>query len=288
MGFTSMSHPVTSLQTIRVGHSPDPDDAFMFYAIAYGKVPTEGFAFQDVIEDIESLNQRALHSELEVTAVSAHTLGLVSDQYALMRCGACIGEGYGPVLIATRPLTKKELVGTRIAIPGRLTTAALVLKLFEPRLEHVVVPFDQIPAAVKRGEVDAGLVIHECQVTYAAEGLVKVVDMGEWWADETGGLPLPLGVDCIRKDLGPDATREIAAILKDSIRYALDHREEALEYALRFGRGIGRDLADRFVGMYVNDLTLDYGKRGREGLDELFRRARDRGLIKGPVHIDEV
>lgn len=284
----SMIQPAASLKTIRVGHSPDPDDAFMFYAIARGRVPTEPFCFKDVVEDIESLNQRALKAELEVTAISAHALARVWDRYALMRCGASMGDRYGPVLVSTRPLQPGSLNGQRVAVPGELTTAALVLKLFKPGLKQVVVPFDEIPAAVKRGAVDLGLVIHESQVTYKSEGLHKVMDLGEWWAQETEGLPLPLGVDVIRKDLGPSAMREIALILKESIAYALDHRDEALEYALQFARGIGRGLADRFVGMYVNGMTLDFGRRGREGLDELFRRACERGLLEDPVRIDEI
>ena len=264
---------------IRVGHSPDPDDAFMFYAIAHDKINTEGIKFSHVIEDIESLNKRAFKSELEVTAVSAFAFFEVADKYALMACGASIGENYGPILVAKNSMYAKELKGKKIAVPGLHTTAYLTLKLFLPDFEAVVVPFDKILEAVEKGDVDAGLIIHEGQLTYAALGFKKVVDLGEWFYEMTK-LPLPLGVDVIRKNLGRDVMRKTTRILKDSIVYGLKHREEALKYALKFGRGIETKTADEFVGMYVNDYTVDMGRRGKEGLVMLHKFAIDAGLVK--------
>ncbi|MBI3316297.1 MAG: ABC transporter substrate-binding protein [Candidatus Omnitrophica bacterium] len=264
---------------IRVGHSPDPDDAFMFYAIAHEKIKTDGITFSHVIEDIESLNRRAMKAELEVTAVSAFLFFEVADRYALMPCGASIGENYGPVLIAKRSIYPKELAGKKIAVPGLHTTAYLALKLFLPDFKEVVVPFDQIPAAVESGQVDAGLIIHEGQLTYAKLGFKKVADLGEWFYEMTK-LPLPLGVDVIRKNLGKDVMRKVTKLLKNSIEYGLKHRTEALRYALKFGRGIEEKTADVFVGMYVNDATVDMGKKGREGLKTLHRAALGSGLLK--------
>jgi len=278
-------------QTIlRLGHSPDPDDAFMFYALAREKIPTGAYRFEHVLEDIQTLNQRALRGELEITAISIHAYPHVADKYALTSCGSSMGDGYGPMVVAARPLELAELPGRRIAIPGRLTTAFLALQLCLGRgrergtndaaaaFEFVVVPFDQILRCVADGQADAGLVIHEGQLTYGQLGLHLVVDLGAWWKQQTG-LPLPLGGNCIRKDLGASAMRQITAILTRSIQYALEHRDEAVEYALQFGRDLDRPLADRFVGMYVNQWTLDYGAVGRRAIATLLERGAAAGLV---------
>ncbi len=263
---------------ITVAHSPDADDAFMFYALAQGKVGHPDLEFFHVLEDIQTLNDRARRGVYEVTAVSFHAYAYLADRYALLPHGASMGDGYGPMIVARRPMRPEELRGLRIAIPGTLTTAALALRLWDPVLQHAVIPFDQIPDAVVVGTVDAGLLIHEGQVTYASLGLHKVVDLGEWWMGETG-LPLPLGGNVIRKDLGVDLMRRISRLIRDSIQYALTHREEALDYAVQFGRDMDRGLADRFVGMYVNDLTLDYGERGRAAVRRLLALGHERGII---------
>ncbi|MGH7198208.1 MAG: MqnA/MqnD/SBP family protein [Candidatus Omnitrophota bacterium] len=272
---------------IRVGHSPDPDDAFMFYAIAHEKIKTDGITFSHVIEDIESLNKRALKAELEVTAVSAFTYFEVADKYALMPCGASIGDNYGPIVVARESIYPKELAGRKIAVPGLHTTAYLTLKMFLPDFKEVVMPFDKILDAVARGEVDGGLIIHEGQLTYPGYGFKKVVDLGEWFYEMTK-LPLPLGVDVIRKNLGRDVMRKVTKLLRVSIEYGLDHRQEALEYAMKFGRGIQAETADRFVGMYVNDYTVDMGKKGKEGLRLLHEAALERGLLKQDHKIEFV
>jgi 1,4-dihydroxy-6-naphthoate synthase len=264
---------------IRVGHSPDPDDAFMFYAIAHDKIKTDGIKFSHVIEDIESLNRRAFKAELEVTAVSASAFFQVADKYALMPCGSSIGDNYGPVLVSKKSIYSKELKGKKIAVPGIHTTAYLALKLFLPDFEEVVIPFDKILEAVEKGEVDAGLIIHEGQLTYSRLGFKKVVDLGEWFYEMTK-LPLPLGVDVIRKNLGRDVMRKVTKLLKTSIEYGLKHRPEALEYSLKFGRGIESQTADEFVGMYVNDYTVDMGRKGKEGLMTLQKAAFEHGLLK--------
>ncbi len=265
---------------IRVGHSPDPDDAFMFYALAHDKIRTDGITFSHVIEDIESLNKRAFKAELEVTAVSAFTYFQIADKYMLMPCGASIGDNYGPVLVAMRSVYPKELEGKKIAVPGLNTTAYLALRLFLPNFKEVVLPFDKILDAVKSGEVDAGLIIHEGQLTYEKLGFKKVADLGEWFYQMTK-LPLPLGVDVIRKNLGRDVIRKVTKLLKTSIEYSLNNRREALEYAMRFGRGIETATADEFVGMYVNDYTVDMGKKGKDGLLALQRAAQDHGFLPG-------
>ena len=272
---------------IRVGHSPDPDDAFMFYAIAHNKIKTDGITFSHVIEDIESLNRRAFKSELEVTAVSAFAFFQIADKYALMPCGASIGENYGPILVAKRSMYPKELEGKKIAVPGLHTTAYLALKIFLPKFQEVVVPFDQILAAVEKGEVDAGLIIHEGQLTYEKLGFKKVADLGEWFYEMTK-LPLPLGVDVIRKNLGKDVLRKVTKLLKNSIEYGLENREEALKYAMKYGRGIEESTNDRFVGMYVNHYTVDMGRKGKDGLLTLQRAAIDAGLLKNPAPIEFV
>ncbi|HSD51855.1 MAG TPA: MqnA/MqnD/SBP family protein [Candidatus Methylomirabilis sp.] len=263
---------------IMVAHSPDADDAFMFYALAQGKIGHPDLEFIHVLEDIQTLNDRARRGQYEVTAVSFHAYAYLADRYALLPHGASMGDGYGPMIVARRRMRPDELRGQRIAVPGILTTAVLALQLWNPGLEQVVIPFDQIPDAVALGTVDAGLLIHEGQVTYASLGLHKVVDLGEWWTGETG-LPLPLGGNVIRKDLGLDLMRRISRLLRESIRYSLDHRDEALAYAMQFGRTMDRGLADRFVGMYVNDLTLEYGERGRVAVRRLLALGYERGLI---------
>lgn len=272
---------------IRAGHSPDPDDAFMFYAIAHNKIKTDGITFSHVIEDIERLNKRAFRAELEVTALSAFTFFQVADKYALMPCGASIGDNYGPIVIAKKSLYPKELEGKKIAVPGLNTTAYLALKLFLPKINPVVVPFDQILETVEKGEAEAGLVIHEGQLTYKNLGFHKVVDLGEWFY-EMKKLPLPLGVDVVRKNLGRDVMRKVTRLLRLSIEYGLKNRAEALEYALKFGRGIEPRTADTFVGMYVNDYTVDMGRKGKEGLLALHKAALDHGLLKDPAKIEFV
>ena len=263
---------------IRVGHSPDPDDAFMFYAIAHDKIKTDGITFSHVIEDIESLNKRAFKSDLEVTAVSAFTFFQIADKYALMPCGASIGDNYGPLLVSNQSIYPKALEGKKIAVPGLNTTAYLALRLFLPNFKEVVVPFDKILDVVKKGEADAGLIIHEGQLTYEKLGFHKVADLGEWFYEMTK-LPLPLGVDVIRKNLGRDVMRKVTRLLKDSIEYGLKHRDDALAYAMKFGRGIPTDTADQFVGMYVNDYTVDLGPAGEEGLRTLLKLAAQKKLI---------
>lgn len=263
---------------ITVAHSPDSDDAFMFFALAQGKVGDPDLEFVHVLEDIQSLNQRALRGEYEVTAVSFHAYAYIADRYALLPHGASMGDGYGPMVVSREACRPEDLRGKRIAVPGTLTTAALALRLWDPDLQHVVIPFDQIMDAVIARTVDAGLIIHEGQVTYRSLGFHKVVDLGEWWLRETG-LPLPLGGNVIRKDLGPELMRRVSHLLRESIRYGLAHREEALDYAMQFARNTKRWLADRFVGMYVNDLTLDYGERGRAAVRRLLAMGHERGLI---------
>src|SRR3989338_920686 len=250
---------------IRAGHSPDPDDAFMFYAIAHDKIKMDGITFAHVIEDIESLNRRAFQAELEVTALSAFAFFQVADRYALMPCGASIGDNYGPILVSKKSMYSKELAGKKIAVPGLHTTAYLALRLFLPDFKEVVVPFDKILSVVEAGEADGGLLIHEGQLTYEKLGFKKVADLGQWFYEMTK-LPLPLGVDAIRKNLGRDVMRKVTKLLRDSIQYGLKYRAEALQYALKFGRGIAESTADEFVGMYVNDFTVDMGKKGRDGL----------------------
>ena len=270
---------------ITVAHSPDSDDAFMFYGLASGAVRTDGFEVDQVLSDIESLNRAAFEGRYEVTAVSFHAYAHLADRYALLPHGASMGDNYGPIVVA-RPAGATVVKGSKIAIPGTLTTAYLALRLYEPDFEYVVVPFDQIEDFVAQGNADAGLLIHEGQLTYAENGLRKIVDLGEWWSERTGGLPLPLGGNIIRRDLGPDMIRKVSKLLHDSIAYALSHREAAVEYALQFGRGLDRSRTDTFVGMYVNDLTLSYGERGRKGLERLMTDAYDRKLIPQRVPVE--
>ncbi len=260
----------TQRQRIRVGHSPDPDDAFMFHALANGKIDTGRYAFEHELVDIETLNRRAFAGELELTAVSLHAYAYLTDSYILCPCGASMGDGYGPMVITRQPASIDDVRSRTIAVPGTLTTAYLALRMcLGQEFRHVVVPFDQIIEAVERGEyqgqpIEAGLIIHEGQLTYADRGLKLVVDLGQWWMAETG-LPLPLGANALRKDLGSETIRNVNRLLLDSIRYGLDHRDEALAYALQYGRDLDHDKADRFVGMYVNDWTLDFGPRRARG-----------------------
>src|SRR4051812_20518927 len=262
---------------IRIAHSPDSDDAFMFYGLASGHVAANGFELEHVLSDIESLNQAAFKGTYEITAVSFHAYAHLTDRYILLPHGASMGDRYGPVVV-TKMDGPKSLKGVRVAVPGELTTALLTLRLFDPSVEYVVVPFDQIQEKVHTGEVAAGLLIHEGQLTYAEEGLRKLVDLGEWWAERTGGLPLPLGGNVIRRDLGAERMSQLSRLLHDSIAYGLTHRREAIEHAMQFGRGLDRIRTDRFVGMYVNDLTLDYGERGRAAVLRLLGDARTAGL----------
>ena len=276
-----------SSTTIHVAHSPDSDDAFMFYALAEGKIDTEGLTYVHELQDIESLNQRALRGELEVTAVSIHAYAYLSDRYALLPHGASMGDRYGPRLVAREPMTRADVKGKRIAIPGPLTSAYLALRLYEPEFEAVFVPFDQIENAVLENRVDAGLLIHEGQLTYKDHGLHLIADTGEWWHEETG-LPLPLGGNVVRKDLGEEMTRKISRHLHDSIAYGLQHRVGALDHAMRYARGLDRSKADTFVGMYVNDWTLDYGPRGREAVRRFLQRGVDAGIVTHPVTVEFV
>jgi 1,4-dihydroxy-6-naphthoate synthase len=257
---------------IRVGFSADPDDAFMFWGLASGTVDTRGHEFQPVVEDIQTLNRWSLDAKLEVTAMSLATLPRVADRYLLLPHGASMGSGYGPIVVAREPLSIEELRGTEILVPGELTTAYMVLRMVLGEFAHREARFDEILPAVARGDVRAGLLIHEGQLTYRDHGLVKCVDLGEWWLLETG-LPLPLGVNTIRRDLGADTIRDISQILRESIQAALEHREEALDYALGYGRGMDVERGDQFVAMYVNDLTCDYGDEGRQAVHELLARA---------------
>ena len=275
------------MTTIHVAHSPDSDDAFMFYALASGKIDTEGLTYIHELQDIETLNQRAMRGELEITAVSIHAYAYLSDRYALLPHGASMGDRYGPRLVAREALTRADVRGKRVAIPGMLTSAYLALRLCEPNFEPVVTPFDQIEDAVVDGKVDLGLLIHEGQLTFAERGLHLVQDMGEWWFGETG-LPLPLGGNVVRKDLGDDLTRKISRHLRDSIAYGLQHRKGALDHAMQYARGLDRSKADAFVGMYVNDWTLDYGDRGREAVKQFLQRGVDAGIITKPVTVEFV
>jgi 1,4-dihydroxy-6-naphthoate synthase len=276
--------------TIRLGHSPDSDDAFMFYALAEGKLDTGELRYVHELADIETLNQRALRGELEVSAVSIHAYAYLADRYALLASGASMGDGYGPRLVALAPPRgdpRAALRGRRVAVPGLRTTAYLALKLYQPEFEPLVLPFDRIGAAVTSGDAEVGLLIHEGQLTFAAEGFALWQDLGAWWLRETG-LPLPLGGNVVRRDLGPELTAQIARDLRASIEYALAHRAPALEHASRFNRGISAEATDRFVGMYVNQWTVDYGPRGREAVRWLLAQGFERGILPRPVTVEFV
>ena len=273
---------------IHVGHSPDPDDAFMFHALANDKIPTGRYRFSHELQDIETLNHRAFRGELELTAVSLHGYAYVTDKYALCACGASMGDNYGPMVVTRQPMGLGDLRGKKIAIPGTLTTAFLALKLcLGDTFTYEVHPFDEILNIVEAGQADAGLIIHEGQLTFQNQGLHLVVDLGRWWHDDTG-LPLPLGGNAIRRDLGQQGMKEVTSLLKQSIEYGLSHRAEALAHALQYGRDLDRSQADKFVGMYVNDWTLDFGPRGREAVATLLRRAYDARIISKPVDLEFV
>ncbi|HVK12439.1 MAG TPA: MqnA/MqnD/SBP family protein [Gemmataceae bacterium] len=277
-----------SKKLIRVGHSPDPDDAFMFHALANDKIDTGDLQFVHELQDIETLNRRAMNGELEVSAVSIHAYAHLLDKYALLPSGCSMGDKYGPMVVARRPMSVEDLKKVKIAVPGTMTTAFLTLRLLLPGgFEYDVVPFDQIIDAVASGKYEAGLIIHEGQLTFQNQGLHLVVDLGVWWQEKTG-LPLPLGGNVVRRDLGPDLIRRISELLKQSIRYGLDHRQDALQHALQYARDMDVDLADKFVGMYVNDWTLDYGPRGREAVKRLLDEAHKAGIIPEPVAVEFV
>ncbi len=270
---------------ITVAHSPDSDDAFMHYGLASGKVSPDGFEFDQVLADIETLNKAAFQGKYEVSAVSFHAYAYLTDKYLLLPHGSSMGDDYGPIVVA-RTDGPSSTKGIKVAVPGELTTSFMALRIYDPDVDYVVMPFDKIQDAVKNGEVAAGLLIHEGQLTYQDEGLKKIVDLGEWWNERTGGLPLPLGGNVIRRDLGPEVIKKVSRLLHDSIAYALDHRQEALDYALQFGRGLDRAKADRFVGMYVNELTLEYGDRGRKAVRRLFDEAWDKRLIPHKIDVE--
>jgi 1,4-dihydroxy-6-naphthoate synthase len=271
---------------IRVAHSPDSDDAFMFYALAKELIDTGDYRFEHVLSDIETLNQKAFEGTYEVTAVSIHAYAHLDDRYALLSSGASMGDGYGPIVVTRDAATADRLAEGVVAVPGKLTSAALALKMWRPELKTTILPFDAIGPAVLDGTVDAGVVIHEGQLTWQDEGLHNVVDLGVWWQEQSNGLPLPLGGNVVRRDLGEEAITEVSALLRQSIQYSLDHRDAALDYALEYGRGLDRDKADRFVGMYVNELTVDYGQRGRDGVTLFLERAHALGLIPKIPRLD--
>lgn len=282
-----MNKQQTIRRSIRVGHSPDPDDAFMFHALANDKIDTGDLHFVHELQDIETLNRRALRGELELTAVSIHAYAHLLDKYALLPSGCSMGDKYGPMVVARRPMKVDELRKIKIAVPGTMTTAFLTLRLLLGEFAYEVLPFDEIIGAVAAGKYDAGLIIHEGQLTFQNQGLHLVVDLGVWWQEKTG-LPLPLGGNVVRRDLGLDLMHRISEYLKQSIRYALDHRKEALQHALKYARDMDMSLADKFVGMYVNDWTLDYGPRGREAVRRLLTEAHRAGIIPKPVDVEFV
>lgn len=279
----------TPSKLLTLGHSPDPDDAFMFYALAEEKIETHGWHFEHVLQDIQTLNDRALRAELDITAISIHAYPYVAKDYALTSCGSSMGDGYGPIVVTRKPMTLEDLRGATVAIPGERTTAFLALNLLlgAGSFNYTVMMFDEILDAVADGKVEAGLIIHEGQLTYGNQNLHLVVDLGQWWK-ETTGLPLPLGGNCIRRSLGHDAVHEVTRILKRSIEYSLEHRDEAVDHALQYARDMGRDLADKFVGMYVNQWTLDYGDIGRKAVMELLRQGHEAGLLPKVESLDLV
>jgi 1,4-dihydroxy-6-naphthoate synthase len=276
----------TTKQTISVAHSPDSDDAFMFYALATNKIETGNLEFEHVLKDIQTLNEDARKGIYDVTAISFHAYAYVADKYALLPHGASIGDNYGPIVVANEELDPTDLSQVKIAVPGTLTSAFLALSIYNPNFKYEVVPFDQIIEAVTEKRCDAGLLIHEGQLFYQDLGLHKVLDLGEWWHKHTGGLPLPMGGNAIKRDLGPDTIREVSSLLKEGIQYSLDNREDALQYAMQFAREMDPALADRFVAMWVNDLTLDYGERGREAVRRMLTEGHERGIIPHAVTVE--
>jgi len=279
--------PSTDVREITVAHSPDSDDAFMFYGLATNKVRVAGLKFSHTLCDIETLNRMALKGHYDITAISFHAYPYIQDKYALLSSGGSVGEGYGPMVVASKPLTPEQATRRTIAVPGTMTTAYLALKLFDPHVQTEVVPFDEIIPRVTAGKYEAGLIIHEGQLTFAKSGLHKVLDLGEWWRGQTG-LPLPLGGNAIRRELGPELMKSAGAALKQSIQYGLDHRTEALAYAMQFARDLEPQLADKFIGMYVNERTLDYGDEGRSAVEELLRRGYRDGVIPHIAKVDWV
>ncbi|HSI88283.1 MAG TPA: MqnA/MqnD/SBP family protein [Pyrinomonadaceae bacterium] len=284
---TTSAEPSSGVRTISVAHSPDSDDAFMFYGLATHKLETDGLKFEHVLKDIQTLNEDAKNGVYDVTAISFHAYAYVSDKYALLPHGASIGDKYGPIIVANEPRKPEDIRSMKIAVPGELTSAYLALRLYEPNFEHIVVPFDKIIDAVVKGDADAGLLIHEGQLFYKQMGLDKVLDLGEWWHEKTG-LPLPMGGNAIRRDLGEDLMKQVSKHLHSSIVYSMENREDALAYAMQFARDMPPELADRFVAMWVNDLTLDYGERGREGVRRLLDEGVKAGIIPHEVQVDFV
>jgi len=270
-------------QKLTLGHSPDPDDAFMFYGLAKNLVPAHGFEFEHILQDIQTLNERATRGELDITAISIHAYAYVSDKYALLPSGASMGDGYGPMLVAKQKFSQDEIARKKIAVPGTMTSAFLALQLWlgkpAKEFDYLVVPFDRIFEAVRTGQADVGLIIHEGQLTFANEGLVVCEDLGVWWGRENNGLPLPLGGNVIHKRFAPAVRKQISDILTASIQFSLDHRPEAVQHALQYARDMGRDLADKFVGMYVNHWTLDYGEKGRESIRRFLGQGFERGIL---------
>lgn len=268
----------TETKTLTLGHSPDPDDAFMFYAMAEDKIDTRGWKFEHILQDIQTLNERAQREELDISAVSIHAFAYIADKYALLSCGASMGDNYGPMVVAREDIPLADLTAKKIAIPGTMTSAYMALRLAIGDFEYEVVPFDQIMEGVVEGKYEAGLLIHEGQLTYGANGLKLILDLGVWW-NERHGLPLPLGGNVVRRALGEEAIREIAQIMRESIRYSLEHRDVAVKHSMQWGRGLDQALADEFVGMYVNDLTLDYGEAGRKSVELFLTEAAEAGII---------
>ena len=282
-------HPVSrASKDISIAHSPDSDDAFMFYGLATNKIRVPGFKFHHTLTDIETLNQRAIKEAFyDVTAISFHAYPYLQENYALMACGGSVGEGYGPMIVARHPYSQDEIRKVRVAIPGVLTTAYLTLKIFAPEIETVSVPFDRIIPEVLAGNFDAGLIIHEGQLTYSHNGLQKIIDLGQWWREQTG-LPLPLGGNAIKRSLGHETMLTVTQALRDSIQHALDNREAALEYAMQFARDLDTRLADKFVGMYVNERTLNYGEDGKDAIRKLLQMGHERGIIPAAAKIEFV
>ena len=276
----------SAVREIKIAHSPDSDDAFMFYGLATNKVRVPGLKFTHTLTDIETLNHKALNEAFyDVTAISFHAYPYLQDKYAIMSCGGSVGEGYGPMIVANRKFSLDEIKRVQIAVPGELTTAFLTLKLFAPEIETTTVPFDRIIPEILAGNFDAGLIIHEGQLTYSSDGLNKIIDLGQWWREQTG-LPLPLGGNAIKRDLGPELMLTVTNALRESIQHALDHREEALAYAMQFARELDQPTANRFVSMYVNERTLDYGPDGKEAIVKLLEMGHEKGIIPHPVKVD--
>ncbi len=282
---------MAATETFLLGHSPDPDDAFMFYAMAANKIDLRGYRFEHRLEDIETLNQRARRGELHISAISIHAYAYVTDKYALLPCGASMGDGYGPLIVSTgagKEVDPREWLQKKtIAVPGKMTSAFLALQLYLREFKYVVVPFDQIFETVRSGRADAGLIIHEGQLTYARSGFTKIIDLGEWWKNRTG-LPLPLGGNVLRKDIPAAIQRDLAAILRDSIEFGLAHRTEAVHHSMAYARDMGSDLASKFIGMYVNEYTRDYGEIGREAIRRFLGEARERGHLNREISLEFV